>query len=313
MEGLHKLVFSELGIPAWQMVLHIGLISLFMLTHRTKFCLITSYLFTLFWIFYFFRAYLVSVASGDFLALTAYILFGFALAGLALYAFVFFKEIDRNPGFLGLEINRLQKTLLKRIDRMELAVLEAETKAVNEVKDLEDLNQKVEARVVPLESHLHEMEEALEWRESAIKGLEENLTARILDLEGQLREKEGLSQMRHREAEDLRSEAEEKVVMLQALLQEQEGSFGRRSASFKEVVETLTARIHDLEDQLKEGPLQGSDGEIRKKQGKRSRPNRKAGEQTKESLEAELEKIRAGLREGEVPPTARKIEQKMAS
>ncbi len=42
----------ELVIPAWQMVIYISLISIFMLARDFKLCLITTYLFTLYWGFF---------------------------------------------------------------------------------------------------------------------------------------------------------------------------------------------------------------------------------------------------------------------
>ncbi len=42
----------ELDIPAWQMVIYISIISIFMLARDFKLSLITTYLFTLYWGFF---------------------------------------------------------------------------------------------------------------------------------------------------------------------------------------------------------------------------------------------------------------------
>ena len=420
MENLQRLLLSELGIPAWQLVFFVGLISFFILTYRIRVGLIATYLVVLYWNYYVFRDYLYSVASGNFLALIAYVLFGLALAGLSLYTCFYFRESGPLPGLPGFEISRLRGILLKRMEKMESAVLEAEARTVNEVREFNCLRQKVEDRFLPLEAQLQRKEEAfsssgsifkeLETRQTAqIRGLEDQLrekedslklrddelrdlksvleedlsrresgfrearekfAARVDDLENQLREGENLREMQLREAEKLRAELEARVTglpgqpqemeevssaedrpfkemeekltariheleielkekekltealhaedndrgpkaaeyafALEALLKAQEESFGRRAASFQEVIESLSDRIHQLERQLKEkeslvDPLEEKG---KRKQERNSRPGGGTGEQAKDlqdNIEADLEKIRGGLREGEKP------------
>ena len=420
MENLQRLLLSELGIPAWQLVFFVGLISFFILTYRIRVGLVATYLLVLYWNYYVFRDYLYSVASGNFLALIAYVLFGLALAGLSLYTCFYFRESGPLPGLPGFEISRLRGILLKRMEKMESAVLEAEARTVNEVREFNCLRQKVEDRFLPLEAQLQRKEEAfsssgsifkeLETRQTAqIRGLEDQLrekedslklrddelrdlksaveedlsrresgfrearekfAARVDDLENQLREGENLREMQLREAEKLRAELEARVTglpgqpqemeevssaedrpfkemeekltariheleielkekekltealhaedndrgpkaaeyafALEALLEAQEESFGRRAASFQEVIESLSDRIHQLERQLKEkeslvDPLEEKG---KRKQERNSRPGGGTGEQAKDlqdNIEADLEKIRGGLREGEKP------------
>ncbi len=76
-----------------------------------------------------------------------------------------------------------------------------------------------------------------------------NLEIRDLRLEAGEREQQPAHSG---EAEFLSPDTEVKLSPLQALLKEQEESFARRTASYKEVVESLTSRINDLESQLKE-------------------------------------------------------------
>ena len=65
----------ELVIPAWQMVIYISLISIFMLARDFKLSLITTYLFTLYWGFFLY--------FGDFIgSLSTFPPFLFALFGL---------------------------------------------------------------------------------------------------------------------------------------------------------------------------------------------------------------------------------------
>ena len=252
MENLQRLLLSELGIPAWQLVLFVGLISFFILTYRVRVGLIATYLLVLYWNYYVFRDYLYSVASGNFLALIAYVLFGLALAGLSLYTCFYFRESGHIPGFPGFEISRLRGIFLKRIEKMELAVLEAEAKTINEVREFNYLRQKVEDRFLPLEAQLQRIEEACGSRESIFEGLETRQTAQIRALEDQLREGENLRETQLREAEKLRTELEARVSGLLTQTQEREEVSSAEDRPFKEMEEKLTARIHELEIELKE-------------------------------------------------------------
>lgn len=51
-----QLADITLAVPAWQMALYIVLISILMLADRLKLCLITTYLFTLYWGFFLYWA-----------------------------------------------------------------------------------------------------------------------------------------------------------------------------------------------------------------------------------------------------------------
>lgn len=264
MESLQRLLLSELGIPVWQLGLFVGLISFFVLTHRIRVGLIAAYLLTLYWGFYVFRAYLFSVAGGDFLASAAYIFFGFSLAGLSIYTLFYFREGSYHPGFPGFEISRLRRALLKRIDQMETAVLQAEARAVDEIRQFEELKQRIETKIGPLENQVQKIDGVLGQREFAVQGLEKGLLTRLHDLENQLRGKEELLQSRDKEIQGLRSEMEEQSLKLQVRLQEEEEKI-RRESSWREEEENLHAAIHDLEGQLtkKEALLLARSLEIR--------------------------------------------------
>ncbi|MEK6601473.1 MAG: hypothetical protein AABZ09_06295 [Candidatus Binatota bacterium] len=251
MESLQGLVFSQLGIPAWQILLYIDLSSFFMLSRRTRFCLMTTYLFALYWIFHLFRVYWLSTAEADFLVLTAYILFGFTQFGLLLYAFFFFSERYHFPGFSSFEIGRLQRTLLKRIDQMEMIVVKAEARTVHEIQQFEGLKQKIETRIGPIENRVEKMDEVLGQREFAVQGLETGVLTQLHELQSQLRKNEELLQSRDKEIQDLRLEMEEKSVRFQLQLQEEEEGI-KRESPWKESEEKLHAAIHDLERQLTE-------------------------------------------------------------
>lgn len=292
MESLQGLVFSQLDIPTWQILLYIGLSSFFMLSRRTRFCLMTTYFFALYWTFHLFRVYWLSTAEGDFLVLTAYILSGITLVGLLLYAFFFFSERHHFPGLSSFEIGRLQRTLLKRIDQMEMAVLKAETRTIHEIQQFEGLKQKIETRIGPLENRVEKMDEVLGQREFAVQGLERGVLTQLHDLENQLSKKEELLQSRDKEIQDLRSEMEEKSVKFQLQLQEEEERI-KGESTWKESEEKLHAAIHDLERQLteKEALLLARNLEI---EDLRSDVGERAG-----VLESQLQALKAELAERE--------------
>ena len=251
-EALLTLIFSELSIPTWQIVLCIGLVGFFMLMRKTKFCLLTSYLFTLYWIFYLFRPYLVTSAGGNFIALAAYVLFGLGLAGLALYASFSFTERERLPGLAGYEVRKLQKTLLKRLDKMEQAVLEVEKKTISELRQFEELKQKDKPKGELLEDQLQSLEQELSLREVVNEEIKEGFSSKIRVLESELKEKESQLRAREEEIRDLKSVAEAEADPLKNQLQEMELELGEKVSSFKETEEKLSAKIHHLENQLKE-------------------------------------------------------------
>lgn len=84
--SLYDLGLIHLVIPAWQMAFYIGIVSFFMLTGKTKLCLVSTYLFGLYWGYYHFGRDFISAANGDPLVVTGYVLFGFALGALGMGA-----------------------------------------------------------------------------------------------------------------------------------------------------------------------------------------------------------------------------------
>ncbi len=86
MESMYELGLINMAIPAWQMAFYIGLISFFMISRKTKLCLLTTYLFGLYWGYYLFGGDFLAAASGNTAVATVYICFGLALAAFSLMA-----------------------------------------------------------------------------------------------------------------------------------------------------------------------------------------------------------------------------------
>lgn len=91
MEPIYSLGFINLAIPAWQMAIYIALIAFFMFIHETRGCLLTTYLFGLYWGYYLYGRDFMTATNGYPAMVTAYIGFGLLLAGFGLIALFYEK------------------------------------------------------------------------------------------------------------------------------------------------------------------------------------------------------------------------------
>jgi chromosome segregation ATPase len=192
------------------------------------------------------------------------------------------------------------------------------------------LRSETEAKVGLLEAQLQEREKALRKKESSSLQLEESFTAEIQGLEEQLGEKESLLESRQADLNDLRSKLdelnggsqdivtlrEEDVVTINLLDHSGEkgitsaeglkgmaaeaerlrGQIQERDAVAKQQEDILTARIHDLENRLAE---------------KEALLEKEWGKDLQESMAAELERLRADLRDRNLLLEARETEVRM--
>ena len=305
MENLQSLVFSELPIPAWQLVLYTVLTCVFILSRRVRAFLLTTCVFALYWTFHFLRAQWFAGAGGEFLGPAIYGFFSLVLVGLALHAVFFFREQGHFPGLSSYEIGRLRRSLLKRMDQMESSILQAEARAAHEIKELEEIRQNIETRVGPLEDHVHEMDENLRSRQTAVEDLEGELLSRIHDLESQVSEKGELLRSRDKEIEALKSEAEERSRELQVQLEEDKERIGGKEAPWQKAEEDA-ATIRDLERQLaeKEALLIARNREI-KELYLEERQRVEALDSQARSLKAEWDRQESSSREQEEKLSAR--------
>ena len=87
-QAILQILSIELAIPLWQMGLFVFLISLFMILHRLKLCLITTYLFTLYWGFLFNWGDVVASLGTFPQTATLYLIFGSVHVVLTLTSFL---------------------------------------------------------------------------------------------------------------------------------------------------------------------------------------------------------------------------------
>ena len=86
METLLDLGLAGVVLPAWPVMLYVVLMSLFVLMHRIRLCLLTSYLFTFYWGFSLHWAEFISGDTGFTAAFIIYSFAGLAIAGLVIAA-----------------------------------------------------------------------------------------------------------------------------------------------------------------------------------------------------------------------------------
>jgi hypothetical protein len=91
MKALFTLGAVSLIIPAWEMALYVCLMSIYVIWGKIKYCLLTTYLFALYWGYYLFAHDLLAAARGDPAAQSAYIVFGLLLLAFVLMA-LFYEE-----------------------------------------------------------------------------------------------------------------------------------------------------------------------------------------------------------------------------
>ena len=159
-------------------------------------------------------------------------------------------DSNRSNGGLGNNLTEFKQALKSGIERMETILQETESTASNDAQQYEELRQRAEVKVGLLGAQLQEMEESLRSKESAIKQLGENLTSKIQELEHRLTEKEKLSSILEKHNSEitiLRSETEAKVGLLEGQLQEKEETLRSKESAIRQLEESLTSKIQELE------------------------------------------------------------------
>lgn len=247
---MQKILFYQLLIPTWQIVLCACLTAFLMLSKRFHLIAISIYLFVLFWMFHLYRNDLLSLVTGDSIAVALYSVFGLALGTLTLYAFFSPGNDEQGTPFFGPEMANLRRALLKRIDNMESEIKEAESKAMTEVRQSEELQLDAESKATLLQTQLEEKAEVLRKKEAALKELEDSLNDKIVDLEDQVKQKDVLLEQQGDDIGAESTELEDKATELGAQLLDTEDSLREREENAKKLEETLNARIHEMENQL---------------------------------------------------------------
>jgi len=249
---MQNLLLFELTIPTWHLVLFLSIVGSLMLMNKLKFCLLATYLFVFFWVFYLYRADLIAIAAGDRVLLAAYHLFGFIIAVLILYPFISPEQSAPARMAVGPEMSNLRKALLKRIDKMEVVIKEGGSKAMTEVRQSEEEKFDAEAKAALLKTQLEEKAEVLRRKEAALKELEENLNAQIQSLQDEVKQKDGLLATQNGESNGSTSELEAKASALEAQLMDKEESLRARESDARHMEQSLNSKIQELENEQRQ-------------------------------------------------------------
>jgi chromosome segregation ATPase len=321
MQAFTQLVYFDLPIPVWHIVVYVGCISFLMIQRRFKLAIVTSYVLVLCWLHYIFRANLIFIMNGDNVARTIYYLFGFALVLLSIYALFFledeaaeFELEKRKKEIAGLRTKakeaktkasdlktqlkkdqitesaarkKLEAELNAKIDELEYRLKEGEgalEKRHAEIADLQTKADDFEATTSALKAQLQKEQ----TQESVTKNnLDEELNAKIDRLESQLENSESLLQKRDAEIAELQTKADEFEETTSALKAQLEKEQTQESATKNNLDEELNAKIDKLESQLEKGVslLEKRDAEIAELQAKAGETDKSAS-----ALKAQLEK-----------------------
>jgi len=294
---MQNLLLYELTIPTWHLVLFLSIVGILMLMNKLKFCLLATYLFVFFWVFYLYRADLIAIAAGDRILLAAYHLFGFIIAVLILYPFISPEQSAPARMSVGPEMSNLRKALLKRIDEMELVIKEGESKAMTEVRQSEEEKFGAEAKAALLKTQLEEKADVLQRKEAALKELEENLNGKIQSLEDEVKQKDGLLAMQNGESNGNTSVLEGKASALESQLMDKEEALRARESNARQLEEELSGKIQELETELR--------------QKEELLTHSQKDDLQRQTTEAELEGLKAELRERNLILQAREMEVKI--
>lgn len=88
MEAMETFQTVELAVPLWQVAGFVALTTFFMLFHKTKLCLITSYLFSFYWGLIYNEGTISSLLGGSSFTLMLYLGCGLAFVVLVIIAWM---------------------------------------------------------------------------------------------------------------------------------------------------------------------------------------------------------------------------------
>jgi chromosome segregation ATPase len=163
------------------------------------------------------------------------------------------QEMEESLRLKESAINLLEENLTSKIQELNHLVTEKESLSSLLEKHnsaIALLRSETEAKVGLLEAQLQEREKALRKKESSSLQLEESLTSKVQELEHLVTEKENLSSLLEKHNSEiaiLRSQMEAKVGLLEAQLQEREESLRSKESAIKQLGESFTSKVQELE------------------------------------------------------------------
>ena len=189
-------------------------------------------------------------------------------------------------GLIADGVAKIKAILVDRISRVESCVKEGGVSAAmgsQQVQEIQEMEERFEAERADLQAQLREKEEILHATGSDFEGLEENLSAKIHELESQVREKEELLDLRDDELKVVKSKM--------------------RTLNFSPA-STITPTE---EDPVTPKEAEEEQGET----ARRSEVEQGGSRFLEESMAAEMQRLKAEIREKDVFLGAREMEVKM--
>jgi hypothetical protein len=136
-----------------------------MLTGRVRSGFVAGYLFILYWSYAVFGPDFFRAAGVGWAQAATYALFGLILITLLIYALFFKTDGGPSTFSLGRDILHLRKSLLRRMDDMEKAVLaEFHSRLRGEAWELGEIPQEIDAKLLALRPPLEEEKAMASWR-----------------------------------------------------------------------------------------------------------------------------------------------------
>lgn len=269
MESPISLVTLPSTVPAWQLGLYILAVAVLILMKREGLALAATYIFTLNWLYTFFRPFFAPNPAAHLFVIVAYAVLALVLAVGLGYVYLSEGANQRSRG-AGLRLLGDAANFQRRIDQLEAELRRAsESQSDRNDTELTDRVQELERQIEEKEELLRqaqaaaklkdegaevlELEEALEEKEKALQDLrgesqarEQKLAQRIQELESQFQEKEKSLQSRAGETRG----SEEKWAALEAQLRQKEQEVGQVRAELKGYAD-FKAKFEGLERELK--------------------------------------------------------------
>jgi len=149
-----------------------------------------------------------------------------------------------NPLGLNREMERLEKLIAYRMDKLKAAVKAGEEMAVEEARQAEQVAESRKAEVAVLEAKLKEAEEAIEKKDLFRQKMEETLTAKIKNLEDDIKKKDQSLATRDNEINDYKAKVEANIKQI--------GELELTNTRTKEDLASQAKRADDLAESSQE-------------------------------------------------------------
>jgi chromosome segregation ATPase len=153
------------------------------------------------------------------------------------------------------EMEELEKTVVDSIGRLKAALKEGEALVASEGQHAEQMIENLKANIGVLEAKVRETEDTVQRKDSASQIMERTLTAKIQDLQNEMKKKDESLDSRGNEIKDLKSKTDaqaKQVTQLEQAIQHAKAETASEAKRAEQISAHSNAKITTLEGQLKE-------------------------------------------------------------